>query len=120
LARATSASPRTSLTTPVEVSDWVVNSARAGRPNFASASPTWSGSTFSPHSNSRWVVSAPNPAHISAQRWPNLPADATTAGSPGTTRLATADSIAPDPEAAKESTSLPVWNTFGRRSSARS
>ena len=45
-------------------------------------------------------------SHSSAQRSPNLPHEATTAGSPGTTRLATADSIAPVPVAAKESTSL--------------
>ena len=35
---ATSLSARMSLTTPVEVSDWVVNTARAGRPRPASAS----------------------------------------------------------------------------------
>ena len=39
------------------------------------------------------------------------------AGSPATTKLATADSIAPVPVAAKQSTSFPVWKTSGRRSS---
>jgi len=50
--RATSANARTSLTTPVDVSDWVVNRARTGRSRAPSASSTRSGFTFSPHSNS--------------------------------------------------------------------
>ncbi len=40
------------------------------------------------------------------------------AGSPGAIRLATADSIAPVPVAAKQSTSLAVWKTSGSRASA--
>jgi hypothetical protein len=48
-----------------------------------------------------------------------LPDDATTAGSPGITRLATADSIAPVPVAAKQSTSFLVAKIRGNRSSTR-
>ena len=68
-----------SLTTPVEVSDWVTNTAcgLAGSAAMA-ASRRW-GSTFSPYSNSTCVVAAPYASHISAQRSPNLPHEAATA-----------------------------------------
>jgi hypothetical protein len=48
-----------------------------------------------------------------------LPQEATTATSPGAIRLATADSSAPVPEAAKVSTSFCVWKTIFSRSSTR-
>ena len=57
---------------------------------------------------------------MSAQRSPNFPAEATAATSPGKTRLATADSRAPVPDAANERTSFCVWNTALRFLSARS
>ena len=64
-----------------------------------------------PQPASRWMSSAPNARHSSAQRSPNFPQEATSAGSPGRTRLATADSMAPDPDAANASTSFSVWKT---------
>ena len=82
------------------------------------ASRRW-GSTFSPYSNSTCVVAAPYASHIWAQRSPNLPHEAATPVSPGRIRLATAASIAPVPEAAKQSTGLRVWKIRGRRSRQR-
>jgi hypothetical protein len=63
------------------------------------------------------VVSAPYASQSSAQRSPNLPHEATSAGSPAATRFETADSMAPVPVAAKHRTSFSVWNTCGNRSS---
>ena len=56
-ALAASASARTSLSTPVEVSDWVVKSALTSPPRSARARSTSATSTFSPHSVSRWIAS---------------------------------------------------------------
>jgi hypothetical protein len=56
----------------------------------------------------------------SIQRSPNLPAAAASVFVPGRTRFATAESIAPEPLAAKVRTSLPVWKTFGSFASTRS
>ena len=114
---ATCVSDWMSLTTPVEVSDSVVNTTFAlvsARRRSSSA-----GSTRLPHPALKWVVSAPNASQSSTQRSPNLPQDATSAGSPGCTRFAAADSIAPEPEAAKQRTSLRVWKTLRRRSRQR-
>ena len=55
----------------------------------------------------------------SAQRSPNLPQEATSAGFPRLTRLAAADSSAPVPEAAKIRTSFWVTNTSFRRRRTR-
>ena len=96
-----------SLRTPVEVSDWVVKTTfgltvhRARAPRRPRA-----GSTFSPHSKATCSRSAPKASQSSAQRSPNLPQEATSAGSPGRVRLATADSSAPEPVEAKQRTSL--------------
>ncbi len=73
------------------------------------------GSIFWPHSVSQWTVSPPYASESSAQRSPNLPHDATSAGRPRRTRLADADSSAPLPDAAKISTSFWVANTYFSR-----
>ena len=65
------------------------------------------------------MVAASHESQISAQRSPNLPQEATTARSPRPTRLVTAETIAPVPEAAKQSTGFWVWKTFGSRSRQR-
>ena len=100
------------MTTPVEVSDSVVYTtfAPAYSPSARSRS---AGSTLLPHPASRCSNSAPNAALSSTQRSPNLPHEATSAG-PAAARFATADSIPPDPEEAKHSTSLSVCTTFFR------
>ena len=109
-----------SLTTPVEVSERVVNTTSTPPPALASCSATRSGSIFSPHSVSKWIVLAPWASQSSAQRCPNLPQEATSGVSPGATRLATADSMPPLPEELNISTSFEVWNTILSRSSTPS
>ena len=107
-----------SLTTPVEVSDSVVKT--TGTPGFSPSLRSRSaGSTRFPQPASRCTGSAPKASQSSTHRSPNFPHDATSAGSPGRTRLATADSMAPDPEAANASTSFPVWKTSLSRSRQR-
>ncbi len=58
--------------------------------------------------------------HIFAQRSPKAPATTTQTRSPAAVRLATADSIAPVPEALKRSTGDSVRYTSASRSSERS
>ena len=106
------------MTTPVDVSEKVVKtSSTPGLAASCSSSPA--GSILRPHSVSQWIVSAPYASHSSNQRSPNLPQDATRTGSPGLTRLATADSSAPVPELVKIWTSFAVWKTSLRRRSTR-
>ena len=116
--RATSASARTSCTTPVDVSDKVANTTSiSGLP--ASSRSTSAGSMRAPHSGSWARTSAPNASPSSSQRSPNFPPAQARIGWPGRTRLATADSMAPVPLEVRTMTSLPVWKTPGRRARTR-
>ncbi len=102
--RTASAIPRTSCTTPVEVSDWVTYTAEAP----TAAAPIAAGSSRSPHSRAMCSQLTVWRSHISAQRSPKFPADATTTRSPGDERLSTADSMPAVPDPATTSTSPSV------------
>ena len=102
-----SAIARTSCTTPVEVSDWVTNTALAP----AAASAPGRRPAARPRPARRASPRPRRRAHIFSQRSPKLPAEATTTRSPGETRLATADSIADVPEPGITSTGFAVANT---------
>ena len=116
--RATSASARTSCTTPVDVSDSVANTTSiSGLP--ASRRSTSAGSMRAPHSGSWARTSAPKASPSSSQRSPNLPPAQARTGWPGRTRLATADSMAPVPLEVSTITSFAVCNTPGRRPRTR-
>ena len=80
------------------------------------ASATAAGSIGRPHSPSRCSTSTPWSAQIDAQRTPKFPQEATRTRSPGAVRFATAESMAPEPEAPNTSTSPSVWKTPRRRS----
>ncbi len=97
-----------SWTTPVEVSDWVTNTA-AVSPS-AAAAPIRAGSSRSPHACSTCTGSIPYARTSLSQRSPKLPAEPTTTRSPGDSRFATADSIAAVPEPVKSRTSCSVAN----------
>ena len=107
-----------SATTPVEVSDWVQSTTPA--PLSATAAPTSAGDG---HLAPRVVDPLHVEAVVLADRRPAL---AERAGdddrdpSPRPARFATADSIAPVPEALKSSTWLSVRKTAWSRSSVRS
>ena len=107
---------RTSETTPVEVSDcWQKHELDARLADrgadlvgIRDARPTRSGAPD---------TSSPCCSQIAIQRSPNEPWLTTATRSPGAQRFATADSIAPVPEAVKRSTSALVRKTSFSRSS---
>ena len=109
----------TSLTTPVDVSEWVVKTtldAAAGSPSACSRS---SGSILlAPLDLVVVQFGAVGLAQLSPAL-SELAAGSDQDVSPGATRFATADSIAPVPEAANASTSHSVWKTVFRPLQAR-
>ena len=107
-ARVSAAISRTGCSTVVEVSLACINTALvSGR----RASATASAETACPHSTLISCMSRPVAAQMFSQRSPNFPPLTTTTRSPGEHRLATAASIAPEPEADRVSTGWPVWNS---------
>ena len=110
---ATAANACTSATTPVDVSDCTIQTALASRSLRRARRSSASG--VSPQAYRSTSTSAPNAVVIATQRSPKLPAETTRCGSPGETRLATADSNAPVPDEPKRSTSLSVRHTSRRR-----
>ena len=108
----------TSETTPVEVSECTTQTAFASRSRRRARRSSASG--VSPQAYRSTSTSAPNAVVIATQRSPKLPAETTRCRSPGETRLATADSKAPVPEAPNSSTSLSVRQTSRRRARTRS
>jgi hypothetical protein len=97
---------RTSEMTPVEVSDCWQKTISV--PASRTAAPTSAGSGVSPHAYRIACTSRPWWSQIAIHRSPNEPWLTTDTRSPGTQRFATADSIAPVPEAANRSTSEDV------------
>jgi len=87
------------LTAPVEGSLWGANT--TSMPGAAaSASATPCGSSAGPHSPSWCSTSSPWSFAIDAHLLPKWPQEATITRSPGRARLATADDMAPVPDAA--------------------
>ena len=109
-------SPARRQTTPVEVSDCWQKTARA--PASETAAPTSAGSGVLPHSYRIACTSSPCRSQISIQRSPKEPWLTTATRSPGAQRFATADSMAPVPDAVKSSTSAEVRKTSFSRPSA--
>src|SRR5262245_15880153 len=108
LPRVTSAYPRTSWSTPVEVSlCWTRTALISGR--VRSASATRAGGTVSPNGARRSTATSPYAFARSAQRSANLPARTMATVSPGESVLTTAASIAPVPEHVRGITSCAVW-----------
>ena len=113
---AASRSARRSLTTPVEVSQWVAKTTPIPG-SAARAAATASGSTGRPHSPATWWTPIPPSAAISAQRSPKLPQEATRTRSPGRARLTAEEAIAAVPDPVSTSTSAAVCVTRPRAAS---
>jgi hypothetical protein len=103
-ARTTPARAWSGLATPVDVSLWVMRTARYGSAP-ASRSRRTSGSAAVPHSKSRTSTAAPKADAMWANRSPNEPMLTASTRSPGDRVLTMAASMAPDPEPVSRKTS---------------